>query len=288
MANQLVWFITGCSTGIGRDLTIEALNRGDKVIATTRSRSIQKLEDLRQRGADVLELDVTAPLEELHKIAKTAVAFHGHIDVLVNNAGFVSIGTLEESTPEETSAQFNTNIFGALNVTRSILPYMRARHTGTIMWLGSLAGWYPTPAVGLYAATKVINRLLGELLNQEISSFGLRSMVIEPGYFRTPVLSEGNYVPGGTRIADYEPIVTRTLTDFRAVNGKQLGDPTKLAKIIVDVARGEGVASGKEIPPVLHIGSDTVQVVRNFCNETLQRLDQWDEVFSSTDFTTGT
>ncbi|KAK7459579.1 hypothetical protein VKT23_009561 [Stygiomarasmius scandens] len=141
MSSQLVWLITGTSTGIGRDLTLLALKRGDKVIATARGRSLSKLEELKAQGADTLELDVGWPLERLQQLAKDAVAIHGRVDVLVNNAGYFLVGALEENSAEETLQQFNTNVFGALNVTRAFLPHMRERKYGTIVWAGSIVGW---------------------------------------------------------------------------------------------------------------------------------------------------
>ncbi|KAK0447196.1 hypothetical protein EV421DRAFT_1789322 [Armillaria borealis] len=139
-ALQLVWLITGTSTGLGRDLALAALER-EKVIATARARSLHLLADLKEKGAETLELDVTAPLDDLKKVADKAAGIYGRVDVLVNNAGYLLVGALKESTPEETFHQFNTNIFGVLYVTRAFLPHMHAWRTGTFVWTGSVAGW---------------------------------------------------------------------------------------------------------------------------------------------------
>lgn len=146
-------------SGFGKELSLALLERGDNVISTTRARSLPKLVELKEKGAATLELDVTAPLSDLHKVAAKAVAIYGRIDVIVNNAGFVITGALEENTyvdsssllplfsltlyfsPEQTYEQFNTNVFGGLNVARAFLPYMRPRKTGTIVWIGSLGGY---------------------------------------------------------------------------------------------------------------------------------------------------
>ncbi|KAG8895573.1 hypothetical protein FRB99_000457, partial [Tulasnella sp. 403] len=131
--NQLVWLITGTSSGVGRDLTLEALKRGDKVIATARNTS--KIDPaLRANGAELLQLDVTDSLDNLKIVAGRAIGIYGRVDVVVNNAGYVLVGAIEENTPEETFAQFNTNVFGALNVTRAFLPHMRKRKSGTIFF----------------------------------------------------------------------------------------------------------------------------------------------------------
>ena len=150
-------------SGFGKELSLALLARGDKVISTARARSLPKLDELKEKGAATLELDVTAPLNELHAVAAKAVAIYGHVDVVVNNAGYIISGALEENTwvtnsasslphfayslipallsPEQTYEQFNTNVFGGLNVARAFLPYMRTRKTGTIVWIGSLGGY---------------------------------------------------------------------------------------------------------------------------------------------------
>jgi NAD(P)-dependent dehydrogenase (short-subunit alcohol dehydrogenase family) len=139
-------------------LALAVLERGHRVIATSRARSLPKLAELEERGARILELDVVAPLSKLQEVAKKAVEIYGKIDVVVNNAGYVAFGALEENTyvssllatrsliyrvdsPQETVDQFDTNVFGGLNVARAFLPYMRPRATGTIVWIGSLAGY---------------------------------------------------------------------------------------------------------------------------------------------------
>ncbi|KZT18860.1 NAD(P)-binding protein [Neolentinus lepideus HHB14362 ss-1] len=284
MSKQFVWLITGTSSGIGRDLTLAALRRGDKVIATTRSRSLSKLADLKAQGADVLELDVTSPLDKLKQVAEKAVAIHGRVDVLVNNAGYILVGALEETTPEETLDQFNTNVFGALNVARAFLPYMRERKAGTIIWLGSVGGWRSGPGYGLYSATKYTARALSEALNAEISPLGLRSICIELGYFRTDFLTPDNRSAYTTRIADYEQSVGATSKRLEGIDGKQPGDPKKAVEVMVDLVRGEGVADGKEIPLVVDLGSDCHQTVRDICQSTIERLDKWESVARSTDF----
>ncbi|KAI0040860.1 NAD(P)-binding protein [Auriscalpium vulgare] len=280
MTGQLVWLITGCSSGIGRDLTLEALKRGDKVIATARARSLAQLADLKGAGADVLELDVTAPLADLHDIAEAAVALHGRVDVLVNNAGYVAVGALEENTPEETLAQFNTNVFGALNVARAFLPYMRPRRTGTVIWFGSLAGWRG-PIEFYFPA-------IAQTLDLEIAPLGLRSVCVEPGYFRTAFLADGNRAPYVSRIEDYREVTAAMDAHFQAANGRQPGDPARLVAVLVDCVRGEGAAAGRELPGVLQLGSDCVREARGVCEETLQRIDAWGDVFASTDFPEGT
>ncbi|CAL1706817.1 unnamed protein product [Somion occarium] len=288
MSKQFVWLITGTSSGLGRDLALAALKRGDKVIATGRARSLAKLSDLKEQGADVLELDATSSLETLQQIAKDAVAIHGRIDVLVNNAGYIEIGTLEENTPDETFDQFNTNVFGPLNINRAFLPYMRERKSGTIVWLGSVGGWRGSATIGLYVATKHAVRGLSESLHEEISPLGLRSICFEPGYFRTRLLTTDNRGPDKTRIPDYRDLMESSLARLNAYNGKQPGDPKKGVEVMIDIIKGEGVAAGREFPTVVAIGSDSYDVVKSVCNTTLQRLEDWKDVTVSTDYPKGT
>lgn len=280
----LVWLITGTSTGLGRELALAALARGEKVIATARSRSINKLDDLKTQGAQLVELDVTSSLEQLKEIANKAVGIYGHVDVLVNNAGFIEVGALEENTPEETLDQFNTNVFGALNVARAFLPHMRKRKSGTIVWLGSLGGWTVTPAAGLYCTTKYAVRSLSQTLDVEISPLGLRSIVFEFGYFRTSFLTPDHRSAHKGRIEDYREMSESTNAALEAYNGKQPGDPSKGVQLMLDVIRGEGLAQGKELPAVLALGSDCVEAVKEVCRETIKRVEEWESISRSTDF----
>lgn len=154
MTEPLVWLITGTSSGLGHDLALAALARGELVVATTRTRSLSSLEDLRSKGAHILELDVTWPLDKLKDVAMEAVGICGRIDVLVNNAGYAELGALEEHTHEETVQQFKVNVFGALNVSRAFLPHMRTQRSGVVMFMGSVTSWVQSPFNGLYGATK--------------------------------------------------------------------------------------------------------------------------------------
>ncbi|OBZ65286.1 hypothetical protein A0H81_14701 [Grifola frondosa] len=254
-SKQLVWLITGTSTGIGRCLTLAALKRGDRVIATARARSISQLADLQAQGADVLQLDVTDTPDNLKEIAKKAVAIHGRVDVVVNNAGYAIISAIEEYTQEESLQQFNTNFFGGLNIARAFLPYMRERKSGTILWIGSVAGWTQQPSFGMYSSTKYAIRGISETLDAEIAHLGLRSITVELGYFNTNVIP--NRIPYVNRIADYQnSIVTQTSGFLDGYHGHEPGDPIKGAEAIADLVHGEGFAGGREIPPTVGFGSD--------------------------------
>ncbi|KAJ2921724.1 hypothetical protein H1R20_g15370, partial [Candolleomyces eurysporus] len=272
-----------CS-GLGRDLALAALARGDKVIATARGRTVSKLEDLKTAGAATLELDVTSPLEKLHEAAKEAVNIYGKIDVLVNNAGYMLVGAIEESTPEETFDQFNTNVFGALNVARAILPYMREKKSGTIIWMGSVGGWQSVPYGGLYATTKWALRGISETLNDEISPLGLRSVCIDLGYFRTSFLGGTQRGPPVSRIPDYQPLTEAAEARFQAYNGKQPGNPAIAVELLVDLLHGDGNTQGKSFPTTINLGSDSYSVAKKASEDALIRLEEWKTVSYSTDF----
>lgn len=284
MSSELVWIITGTAAGLGRELALAALKRGDKVIATARARSLSKLDDLKAAGANVLELDVTSSLETLKAAAEKAIAFHGRVDVVVNNAGYIEVGALEESTPQESIDSFNTNVFGALNVTRAFLPYMRERKSGTIVWLGSIGGWRPVPAAGIYAATKAADRSISETLHDEISPLGLRSISFEFGYFRTSFLEAGHRAEYKPRIRDYNPTTEGYNKALETYNGQQPGDPKKGVQVMIDVVKGEGAAKGKKFPTVLALGSDSYQTIKDRAEQTLRDLEEWAHVTKSTDF----
>ncbi|KZV71193.1 NAD(P)-binding protein [Peniophora sp. CONT] len=288
MSSSLVWLITGTSSGLGRDFAVAALNRGDKVIATARGRSIAKLEELKAQGADVLELDVTAPLPDLKAIADKAIAIHGKVDVVVNNAGYVDFGSIEERTPEESVAQFNTNVFGALNVTRAFLPHLRERKSGSVVFIGSMAGWSGGAGLGLYTASKHAIRALADSLAGEVAPFGIKVLNIEPGYFRTALLQPGARSEYEARIPVYQPIMGPINDFLQAASGKQAGDPVKAAQLLVELVHGDGAAKGKELPVTIGLGTDYHEYVKAFADDTLKRLADWEEVTKSTDFPKGT
>ena len=169
-----VWLITGCSTGFGRELVRAVLAKGDKAIAT--ARNVAKLEPLKSEGADIMPLDVTASLEDLKKSAEQAHSLYGRMDVLVNNAGYAMQGTLEELSPAETQAQFDTNVFGLLNVTRAFLPYMRAQKSGVIGNISSIGEYDPSKSIRCWPG--LCNRPLPLTTNKDRQVAGAALLVL--------------------------------------------------------------------------------------------------------------
>jgi NAD(P)-dependent dehydrogenase (short-subunit alcohol dehydrogenase family) len=284
MSSQLVWLITGTSSGIGRELTIEVLKRGDKVIATGRPTSIDQVRELEAFGADVLELDVAWPIEKIHEAAKQAEAIHGRVDVIVNNAGFLHFGSIEETTPEETYALFNTNLFGAMNVTRAFLPYMRARRSGTIANIASAYSWIGLPFAGLYMSSKWALRGMTLSLHGEVAPLGIRTTCLDFGHFRSKVLQPNQRGNTVSEVEDYREGLAATEAVLRGFDGKQPGDTIKGVKVVADIIRGEGCAVGRPFPMNLALGSDCYAMAKDASEQSLARLEAWKDVTVSTDF----
>ncbi|KAK0472707.1 hypothetical protein IW261DRAFT_1404863 [Armillaria novae-zelandiae] len=280
-SQQLVWLITDPASG--SELVIAALERGEKVIATARGGSLSQLEDLKALGADVLELDVTVSLDELCVIAEKAIDIHGRIDVLVNNAGYALLQSVEEATPQETFNQFNTNVFGPLNVARAFLPYMRERRTGTFVFLGSIGSWTPQAFSGVYNGSKFAIRGISESLHQEIAPMGLRSICFDFGFFRTNFLSPGHRILGKAGIAGYQEIAHGAAEFCHAYDRQQPGDPKKGVRAVLDIVRGEGVAEGKAFPTDLLLGSDCRRAVQDIIQKAVISQEEWNNITISTD-----
>jgi NAD(P)-dependent dehydrogenase (short-subunit alcohol dehydrogenase family) len=279
--DEKVWLITGCSGGLGKEIALAALKRGDKVIAT--ARSIDKLAALVDAGAHPLQLDVTRPLDELKALADEAVAVYGRVDVLVNNAGYLLAGAIEAVSPEETQALFDTNVFGVLNVTRAFLPHMRERKSGIVAIIGSVAGRISTPGVGVYCATKFALEGIAEALRGEVGRLGIAVTIIEPGYFRTSILG-GNFVEARQHIADYDKSVGASVKFLAEMDGVQPGDPVKGAQRIVDVLTRSGEATGlRGIPSRLALGLDAFENIRAKSEMMVKQLDEWKELSLGTE-----
>ncbi|KAL4789851.1 hypothetical protein BDV19DRAFT_382808 [Aspergillus venezuelensis] len=277
------WLITGTTSGFGREFVSQLLARGDKVIAT--ARKVAKIADLKNLGANVavLELDVTSSQSELNDKVKEAMSIFGGVDVLVNNAGFTQFGFLEEMSESDYPAQFTTNLFGPVNLTRSFLPHFRARGSGVIVNIGSMSAWETCPGLGAYSASKAALRYATEALNMEVSPLGIKTLLVEPGQFRTDLLSPQNSNYAESDIHEYTDAKRAIFDVFRNVHSKQRGDVSKGVARIIDVVRGEGDAKGREWPGELVLGVDAVDGIRAKCEGTLDRIKEWEGLSCSTD-----
>ncbi|KAJ7445848.1 hypothetical protein FB451DRAFT_1292337 [Mycena latifolia] len=277
-----VWLITGASGGFGKCLVKSVLARGDRVIAT--ARSVDKMRDLpRTDRIRLLQLDVTAGAPALKGIIAAAIAFWGRIDVLVNNAGYGAKGLVEEAGSAEMRLQYETNVFGTLDVTTAVLPYMRAERSGTIVMIGSRTSWRPElTCTGLYASSKAALRVFSETLATELGPFGIRMLIVEPAAFRTDALVSPG-VSTDHPIPDYDTMravaIQRYKDSYRALRG----DPAKAMEAVVNVVRGEGAAAGKPWPLYLVLGDVGVSGVTEKCQRVMHLLEEWKEVSTGLD-----
>lgn len=289
-----VWFITAASSGFGREIAFQALKHGHTVVATARNPS--RIQDLADAGAHTIAFDVTAPLADIESLVKTIFSKYGRVDYLINAAGFILEGAIEEVSPQEVYDSFNTNVFGAVNTIKAFLPSMRAQPLGptgtraTIATFGSLASWGGGPSFGVYAMTKWCTSALAESLSPELAVLDIVATVIEPGYFRTGFLNPGAMMMAKKRVPAYEAAGTptaQTRSALAVTDGKQLGDVKKGAAVIVDVLTQSGVAKGKKVPVRLVLGSDCEQTIRNKVASTVELLDEWKDITRSTDYLKG-
>jgi NAD(P)-dependent dehydrogenase (short-subunit alcohol dehydrogenase family) len=235
MTDKTVWFVTGAGRGMGVDIVKAALTAGHAVVATGRNtdavaRALGTANDLL-----VVKLDVTRP-EDAKAAVAAAVNRFGHIDVLVNSAGNFYAGFFEELSPEDFRAQIETNLFGPVNVTRAALPVMRAQRRGLIVTISSTGGISGQAFVSAYSAAKFGVEGWIESLAPEVAPFGIRMMLVEPGFFRTELLTDESTKWPEASIDDYAEKTRETVSAWKKMNGLQGGDPAKLARALVQLA----------------------------------------------------
>jgi NAD(P)-dependent dehydrogenase (short-subunit alcohol dehydrogenase family) len=226
-----VWFITGCSSGFGRELAALTLQRGHRVVVT--SRDPGDVADLAALGdALVLKLDVT-DRDQAEAAVKHAEERFGGIDVLVNNAGIGYLAAVEESEEEEVRRMFDINVFGLARMIHLVLPGMRGRRQGFIVNISSIAGLQGVAAIGYYCATKFAVEGLSAALRMEVAPLGIQVMTVEPSGFRTE-WAGGSANESKVQIADYAATAGTNRSHIRDLSGKQDGDPARAARAIVD------------------------------------------------------
>jgi NAD(P)-dependent dehydrogenase (short-subunit alcohol dehydrogenase family) len=274
MTDKKVWLVTGAGRGMGTDIAKAALAAGHAVVATGRdpervTEAIGAHDDL-----EVVKLDVTS-VEDAQAAAQAAVDRFGSLDVLVNNAGNFYAGFFEEITPEDFRAQVETNLFGPLNVTRAVLPFMRKQRSGLVIAISSTGGIIGQEFCTAYSAAKFGIEGWIESLAPEVEPFGIRTMVVEPGFFRTDLLTAGSTKYTEPSIEDYAERTKQTITNWNSMNGKQGGDPAKLAAALVKLA-------SQDEPPIRWVaGADAVQAVEQKAKDLLTQADAYREISSS-------
>lgn len=275
-AESKVWMITGTSSGFGHAIADEVLARGGRVVAT--ARDPRSLDDLARRAPDrvhAVRLDVTKPAEIEAAVASARERF-GAIDVLVNNAGFSTIGALEETSEAELRETMETMFFGAVALTRAVLPAMRARRSGAIVQITSVGGVVTAPGFGAYCAAKHALEAVSEALAAEVAPFGLRILIVEPGEFRTSLFGQAfRALPAGDA---YAATVGPVREWVASKAGTQLGDPVKAAKAIVDAT------AAPTHPLRLPLGADAVQSIRDKLAQVGADVDRTEAVAAATAF----
>jgi len=264
MTDKNVWFVTGAGRGMGVDIAKAALAAGHAVVATGRNtnvvaKALGAVDDLL-----IVKLDVTRP-EDARAAVAAGVERFGRIDVLVNNAGNFYAGFFEEISPEDFRAQIETNLFGPVNVTRATLPVLRAQRSGLIVTISSTGGITGQAFVSAYSAAKFGVEGWMESLAEEIAPFGIRTMLVEPGFFRTELLTDQSTVWPEASIDDYAEKTRETVARWKKLNGLQGGDPAKLAKALIQLARQA------EPPRRWPAGADAVET---FAKKAKELLDQ--------------
>jgi len=272
-----VWFITGCSTGFGRELAQAVLARGWRAVVTARDpAAVADLATAHPGLALPLKLDVTSPADIAAAVAQAKASF-GRIDVLVNNAGYGYLSAVEEGEDEEVRAMFEVNFFGAVNTIKAVLPVMRERGAGHIVNITSVGGLVGNPGSGYYAATKFALEGLGEALARETRELGIKVTTVEPGPFRTDWAGR-SLKQTRQSIDAYASIAGKRRADVAAHSGQQPGDPARAALAII--AAVEAVAP----PSNLVLGKPGLEAVRAKLGRLNNDLNTWEATTVGADF----
>jgi NAD(P)-dependent dehydrogenase (short-subunit alcohol dehydrogenase family) len=274
MTDKKVWLITGAGRGLGLDIAKAALAAGHPVIATGRDPGKVTAAIGHHKDLLTIKLDVTR-LDDAHAAVAAAVAKFGRIDVLVNNAGNFYAGFFEELSAEQVRTQIETLLFGPMNVSRAVLPVMRKQRSGLLLTISSTAGISGLLFCSAYAAAKFGIEGWMESLTPEVAPFGIRTMLVEPGFFRTELLSKNSTTYAKPVIDDYAKQTQEIVASWSSMDGKQGGDPAKLADALVHLA-------GLNEPPArFAAGADAVQTFETKANALLSQANAYRELSSS-------
>lgn len=275
------WLITGCSTGIGREIARAALEAGHRVVVTARrAEAVADLVGTFGDRAVAVALDVTDKAQIAAAVAAADDAFGG-VDVLVNNAGYGYMSAVEEGDDAEVRKLFDTNYFGVVDTIKAVLPAMRARKSGHIVNISSMTGLVANPPNAYYSSTKFALEALTEALAQEVAPLGIKVTAIEPGAFRTD-WARRSMQESGTPIGDYEEGVGTRKTLIKEFADHLPGDPRKVAEAVLTVTTLE------EPPLRLLLGRDVLKAVRHKIAALSASIDEWEAVTKDVDFPKGT
>ncbi|MGG5822637.1 oxidoreductase [Falsiroseomonas sp. HW251] len=269
------WFITGASSGFGLAFARHALAQGHQVVAAARNPAA--LDGLVAEAPErvlAVALDVTQAAQAEAAVGATLARF-GRIDVLVNNAGYGSVGAIEETPDAELRAQLETNFFGAIAVTRAVLPAMRAQRSGAIVMMSSMGGQMSFGGFGAYSASKFALEGASEALAQEMAPFGVKVIIVEPGAFRTG-FAGGSALRHMPVLEPYREALAPIRGFARGMDGTQQGDPAKAAAAVAQALRAE------RTPLRLVLGADAVEAVRGHAETLLAEIAAWEAVSRAT------
>jgi NAD(P)-dependent dehydrogenase (short-subunit alcohol dehydrogenase family) len=271
------WFITGVSTGFGKHLAELALAQGDKVAATFRQ-AAQANEFTQKAGANGIGLVADVADEAaVKKAVADAIATLGHLDVVVNNAGYGSMGPIEEVPEEEVQRQFDINVFGPLRVLRAVLPHLRERRSGHVLNITSIGGLRTFPGVGIYNASKFALEAIGESLAQQVGPLGIHVTNVEPSGFRTDWAGRSATFTEPA-IEDYRPTAGKNMADIQGYSGQQPGDPERAAQAMFDLVR-------MEQPPLhLPLGKAAVKGALDKFATIAKEVEQYAHIGNGADF----
>lgn len=275
------WFVTGASRGFGLELVRQLLRQGHRVAATSRDvAELRRAVGTDADAADFLALAVELGVESsVGAAVRTTVERFGRIDVVVNNAGYGQLGSLEELSDAEARANFEVNVFGTLNVVRQVMPQLRRQGSGHVVNISSIAGRVGGfPGWGVYCATKFAVEGLSEALAAEVAPFGVKVTIVEPGYFRTNFLSSGSLRLAAQPIDDYALVRQSEAYHREHVLGNQPGDPVRAAEAIIRIA-------GEATPPLhLLLGQDAHDLATARLQALTEEVERWRDVTLSTGF----
>lgn len=277
METKKVWFVTGASKGLGFELVKKLLSEGFRVAAT--SRTVESLVSSFGEASEIflpLDMNITDNDNVKRSVAKTVHHF-GNIDVIVNNAGYGQIGTLEELTDAEARANFDVNVFGSLNVIRNAMPYLREQQSGNIFNISSIGGYAGNfPGWGIYCSTKFAVAGFTEALAEEAKTFGIHATVVYPGYFRTDFLTQESAKTPAHTIEAYESARNSEQAHLNEINGNQPNDPVKAADALIALSKEEN-------PPVhFLLGIETNEFLNNKIGMMKKDAENWKDLTEST------
>ncbi|PMD19677.1 NAD(P)-binding protein [Hyaloscypha hepaticicola] len=289
-SKPLVWPITGCSAGFGKSLALLVLKAGHHVITTSRNppcspHLVKKVEEL---GGIWLPLDLTSSKEEMQKVVEQGTSKWGRIDVLVNNAGMSILGALEDFSEQEARLVMETNFFGPVKLIQTVLPQMRARHSGIIVSISSGAGVDPSPAMGMYGASKWALEGASQGFAKELASFGIRVLIVQPGAFTTNMMNAVTLTKKDASV-DYKGTVVEKIVDvFRnSGNFKAPNDVEKGCQGIFEVVTGTGRGAGKEGHARLVLSQDIAQRTVEQTKRNTDALEAFREIWENTGHDSG-